>query len=478
MVTRTIARVVFLISVIAAAGCGGEDEGVSGAPGSGGSGGAGGANGQGGAGGADGQGGAGGTGGQAETPQPVEDWSRDLLSTSLMIDVEKLSATASIQIAPSESTGLSLDVAGLSITGVKNNDGPLAYEVKPDGKLNVGVPSGGVGGSPATVIIDYTFKHHNEFDGFMESGTTMLWPYFCGNLFPCKSDPTDGLTFDLALTGVPVGKTAVYPAMIPGDGPSYMIAWAIGDYTKIDLGKTEAGTQIVAWHLAGGEMDAQKGTAHLREIFSWYEKTYGPYLFGPEAGSVSADWGPGAYGGMEHHPLWHVAIDAMADEETHAHEAAHGWFGDGVRIACWEDFVLSEGTVSYLAARAIGEVVGAAEEQVVWDGYTTRLDKAMAGSTPKIAWPSSCGEVDILNDGLFSTIPYMKGAFFFRALELKIGKAALDAAIRAFYIKYQEKAAGMQDLLDEVKAVTGYDPEVCAAAWLKAEPVPADPACP
>lgn len=53
-----------------------------------------------------------------------------------------------------------------------------------------------------------------------------------------------------------------------------------------------------------------QGGAHLRQVFDWLETTYGEYLFGDEVGSVSVAWGPGAYGGMEHHPYWHVASGA------------------------------------------------------------------------------------------------------------------------------------------------------------------------
>src|SRR5213592_1754219 len=108
---------------------------------------------------------------------------------------------------------------------------------------------------------------------------------------------------------------------------------------------------------------------------------------------------------MEHHPYWHVAKDAMSDEETQAHEAAHGWFGNGVRIRCWEDFVLSEGTVSYLAARALEKVGGAAAGKAVWDSYQLQLDAAvMNGDT--IALPDTCNAIDIISDPLWSSIPY------------------------------------------------------------------------
>jgi aminopeptidase N len=283
----------------------------------------------------------------------------------------------------------------------------------------------------------------------------------------------------LQLRDTPAGLTAVYPSSLGFEAPSYMIAWASGDYTKLDLGITALGTSIAAWHLPESATQTTAGTANLRAFFEYFEGTLGPYPYGPEAGSVEVVWGPGALGGMEHHPYWHVASGAMGDEDVHAHEAAHGWFGNGIRIACWEDFVLSEGTVSYLTARALAAVLGNQAADMLWTRYQERLDSAMSSpNTLKIAWPDSCGAIDIVADGLFSHIPYMKGAFFFRALEERVGVTALDAALRSFVEERLGTAAGMQDLLDTVERVTGYDPQACAAAWLRNEAVPADGACP
>jgi aminopeptidase N len=162
----------------------------------------------------------------------------------------------------------------------------------------------------------------------------------------------------------------------------------------------------------------------------------------------------------------------MGDVSTHVHEAAHGWFGDGVRIACWEDFVLSEGTVSYLTARAIGAVDGPEAEEEVWAGYESRLRSAMWGQGMKVAWPEGCGEIDILDDHLFSGIPYMKGAFFYRALEKRIGVDALMTALSTFYRTNVGQAARMDELLAAIAESSGYDPRGCAEAWLRTEEVP------
>ena len=81
------------------------------------------------------------------------------------------------------------------------------------------------------------------------------------------------------------------------------------------------------------------------------------------------------------------------------HEAAHGWFGDGIRIACWEDFVLSEGTATYLAGRAL-DVVAPTVGAAVWAGYASDL-AGIPGTD--VVWPQSCGAIDIIEDDLFTT---------------------------------------------------------------------------
>jgi aminopeptidase N len=273
------------------------------------------------------------------------------------------------------------------------------------------------------------------------------------------------------VTGVPMGKKAVFPLEIPSDAPTYMPAFATGEYTYIELGTTTAGTKVGAYHLPDEEAATMTGTKDLAAVFDWYEKTYGAYTFGKEVASVSANWGPGAYGGMEHHPYWHVARDAMNDPVTHAHEAAHGWFGNGVRISCWEDFVLSEGTVSYLAARALEAVGGQAVGDQIWMTYQTDLnDVVMTADT--IVLLDTCNEIDLINHPLWSLTTYMKGAFFYKAVEQAVGRDKLDAAIAKFYATYHNKSARMKDMLDTIRSETGFDPEPLATGWLRSLGVP------
>lgn len=400
---------------------------------------------------------------------------REVLHTRLAVDLAGRSATASIDLGASADVGARtvLEAGGLRIRQVRSAGQPVPWQVTA-GRLEVRLPVPAA--ETARIDIDYDFSGHGNFDGLLANGSTFLWPYHCGNLFPCNPDPADGSSFELAVTGTPQGLTTIYPARL-ATAPAYQLAWATGRYQTLTLGALPSGARLVAHALEGQEAAAREGTRRLRAVLAWYEQHFGPYPFGRELGPVAVAWN-GGYGGMEHHPYWHVAATAMADPLVHAHEAAHAWFGGSLRLACWEDFTLSEGIASYLAALAEGAVAGAAEEARIWAGYRQRLDAAMAAPGPKVARPEGCGRVDILKDGLYGDIPYMKGAFFWRALELRIGRDAVLDALADLYRQHRFRSAGLGDTLARIAARSGYDTTACARDWLQQEPLPLAPGCP
>lgn len=379
----------------------------------------------------------------------------NVAATHLDVQLDGKTAVATIEL---ERYGnVALEVGGLSITSVTDDRGNRRYTLR-NGKLLVSRVLG-------PLVVTYGFEQHAMADGLLPGGSTVIWPYFCGNLFPCHSQPADGTTFTLAIDGVPENKIAVYPEAIAADAPPYMLAWAVGAYQRATLGTTPAGTKITVDWLPNGETAARAGTKNLVKVVDWLESTIGPYSFGDHIGSVSVVWGEGLYGGMEHHPFFHVAKAAMSDQVTQAHEAAHGWFGDGVRIRCWEDFVLSEGTVSYLAARALA-VVDPALESGIWADYESELADAIAtGGAP--AWPTGCNQIDIIEDNLFTNLPYMQGAFFYKDVADAVGADVLDGVIGRFYRAHQNRAAGMQDMIDAIRTETGFDPTPLAEARLR-----------
>ncbi len=394
---------------------------------------------------------------------PTANPAREIVDTQLQFDVSAMTATATISFAPSKTPGASLEIGDLTI------DTASVPFADTGTQLDLGLPASD---KVLAVDIAYRYAAHEDFDGASSKGFTLVWPYFCGNLFPCHSQPSDGTTFTLDVQGAT--GTAVFPEYIPAEAPPYQIAWAIGSYSEIPLGVTISGTALSVWHLPTQAAKAMQGTANLVAAFDWFETHIGPYRFGPKAGGVAVAWGPGAFGGMEHHPFWHVGSAAIGDQETHVHEAAHGWFGDGIRIACWEDFVLSEGTVTYLAGRAL-DVVAPAVGATVWDSYAAELAD-IPGTDP--VWPDSCGVVDVIEDNLFTRAPYIRGAFFYRSVAEKVGADKLDEALATFYADHAGASATMQQMLDTIATVTGYDPTACAQSWLRSTTIPAPGPCP
>lgn len=383
--------------------------------------------------------------------------SREVVDTNLTFDLAAKSGLAVITFGPSTSAGASLEVEGLTITSVTAVDG-TDLQFTPAGDFGLDASK-----QPETVTIAYTYTTHDNFQGISSTGWTLSWPYYCGNMFPCHSQPSDGTTFELALQHVPAGKVAVFPTAIASPAPAYQLAWAIDDYTELELGTTPAGTKISTWWRNTGTNEmtrAMAGTQHLVAAFDWLETTLGAYTFGDHYGSVSVKWGPGAFGGMEHHPFIHIAAPAIGAENTQVHEASHGWFGDGIRLQCWEDFVLSEGTVSYLANRALDAV---APGTATWTADAAEL-ATLDGTA--LVWPQTCGAVDVLKDHLFTRAPYDRGEFFYKGVADKVGAAKLDRALAAFYAAHHGATGHMADMLTTIQTVTGYDPTACAQTWL------------
>jgi hypothetical protein len=403
-----------------------------------------------------------------EVPEATADVARPILATALEVDQAANSAQAVLSIAPGQSKGLSVRVGDLDIVKVESRCGALKY-ANTNGQLDIGTPRWAT-----SITVTYKFKAHQNFDGWMPSGSTLTWPYFQENLFPSRLLPSEGMRFSLRVRGVPENQKLIAPEVILAAAPSYMLAWAVGDYVEKSLGRTRFGTDVSVWYLPGQADAAAEGTARLKDAFEFFEQWLGRYSFGRKVGSISVNWGTGASGGMEHHPYWHVAADALSDKTVHFHEAAHGWFGNGIRLQCWEDFVLSEGTAEYLTARAVRATQGASAEAELWNTFRARLDDAVQQGDTQALPDSTCNKIDIYSHPIWSSIPSMKGAFFYRALEKAVGTQELDRALARFYRRSVGKAARMQDLLDAVKADTRFDSTALANAWLRSLGVPAE----
>lgn len=414
-----------------------------------------------------------------DTPTPevaaAEDWSRDIQSMDLEVNVATLEATATLVIAPSDtSSGLSLEAQGLEILEVTSGEGVSLDWLRDesDGSLDIGVPLG-----ESTLTITYTLTEMDySFDGYMSSGDSFIWPYYCGNLFPCHSDPADGLRFEVHVSGVPDGQTVVAPTeVITLDAPSYQLGFSVGPYTRRELGTTSAGTSVVFYSLPDdSEADIEAGTGHFRDYIEELEKWFGPYPYGSETGAKTVIWceeGNCEYAGMEEHPYFDVSDGSIYDPTVFAHEASHAWFGDGTRLECWgEDLVMSEGSASYLEIAILGNVDGENAAMADVQYYQEWLAYSRATGEDYVVWPDTCDEADTYD--IWYAVTYSRGALFWYDIEVEVGREALLAAFGDFLASHLGQTTSMGVLLDTVHTSTGFDPWPLAEIWLRSTNLP------
>jgi hypothetical protein len=316
------------------------------------------------------------------------------------------------------------------------------------------------------IEVDYVLRIE-EAIGWLETGATLTWPDGCGQLFPCEPHPSRGLDYELHFTDLPEDHVVVYSPRLGHPGPAYQLAWASGPYVQHKLGETQSGRLVSIWAHRIDEEAALQGTTHLVPVIDWLENTLGPYPYGDELGAVVVPHTPGM-AAMEHHPFWHVSSESATHALTHAHEAAHGWYGNSLRIACWEDFVLSEGVASYLAAKALGAVLGGEAEAQIWTSYQVRLDGAEAKHSGPVL-ETSCTLESAIEGGLYSSLSYMRGAWFFRSLEDQVGEDVVLRALQSFYSEHRSQAVRMTALIAHLESETSHSLALLTQAWLRSE---------
>jgi len=197
--------------------------------------------------------------------EPSSNPERDIQHTALDVALDSQTALATITIAPSPRAGATFEIGNLDIASVEIGGAKVAFAVH-GSTVDVAVPRAT---KPIEVTIAYGFSAGGR--GWSGTGYTLTWPYYCGDLFPCHSAPSEGTTFDLHVASA--GDMLVYPAKIPADVPAYVAAWAQGNYVEQKLGETLAGTKVSVFYLpdeAGGLADAEAGTTRLRDAFEWY----------------------------------------------------------------------------------------------------------------------------------------------------------------------------------------------------------------
>ncbi len=235
-----------------------------------------------------------------------------------------------------------------------------------------------------------------------------------------------------------------YHFSMPQPIPSYLLALAVGDLEFHAFGDD---TGVYA------EPDILPAAAHefadTQDMLDAASAIYGDYQWGRYDLLILPPSFP--YGGMENPRLSFITPTVLAGDRSLvsliAHELAHSWSGNLVSNASWRDIWLNEGTTSYLEARLMEVLYGAAradEERVL--AYQSLLEKLQ--TVPEAMQPLApefrSGDPDVGQDGL----EYSKGQLLLETLEHTFGRETFDAFLSAYFNHFAFQAISSETFLD------------------------------
>ena len=218
--------------------------------------------------------------------------------------------------------------------------------------------------------------------------------------------------------------------------PAYLIALAVGDLEYVSLGNkcgVYAEPQL-AKSAAYEFEDVPKMMEAAEELYGdyqWdqYDIVLLPYSF--------------PFGGMENPRLTFANPTLLAGDQSLvsviAHELAHSWSGNLVTNATWNDFWLNEGFTVYFENRIMEKLYGKEIANILalieFQDLTLALEDMTQGEHPEDTHLKL--ELDHRNpDEGMTDIAYVKGAYFLRTLEQKVGRDKMDAFLEKYFNEF------------------------------------------
>jgi aminopeptidase N len=215
--------------------------------------------------------------------------------------------------------------------------------------------------------------------------------------------------------------------------PSYLIALAVGDL------KYHAFSKNTGVYCEPELMNASKNEfVDLPKMFNAAERLYGKYQWEQYDLLILPYSFP--FGGMENPMLTFVNPTVIAGDRSLvsviAHELAHSWSGNLVTNNTWNDFWLNEGFTVYfenrimekLYGKEIADILAIIEFQELEDEIN-QIRKSEHPDDSKLFLDLKNRNPD---DGM-TDVAYVKGAFFLKTLEEKVGRKQMDFFLKKYF---------------------------------------------
>ncbi len=327
--------------------------------------------------------------------------------------------------------------------------------------------------------------------------STHFEPIDARRAYPCFDEPSFKVPWQLTLrvkTGQRVfANTPVESQQDGADGfttvrfaptrplPSYLTAFAVGPWERIDGGKTGEGGTAVGVIVPQG-LVPQAGWAKeitpqiVPRLEDWFGIAY-PFekldlIAVPLARGAMENVGLVTYGStlLLAPPGEDTPAFRRAQASVSTHELAHMWFGDLVTNAWWDDLWLNEAFATWMTYKTLESwhpEWGAALDRVGARGRALAADSLL--SARRIRQPIESDD-DMLN--AFDAITYQKGASVIHMFEQFVGPEKFRRGVQRYLKAHAYSTATASDFLADVSAEAGVDIQPAFSSFLDQAGVP------
>lgn len=221
--------------------------------------------------------------------------------------------------------------------------------------------------------------------------------------------------------------------------PCYLIALAVGDLRYIDLNENcgvYAEPELIS--------KVAKEFEDLPTMKLAAEKLFGKYQWDQYDVIVLPYSFP--FGGMENPRLTFANPTLITGDKSLvsviAHELAHSWSGNLVTNSGWDDFWLNEGFTVYIENRIMEELEGKEVADMLsiieFQELQSEMDVISSGKHPEDTKLKLALDGRNPDDGMTS-VAYVKGAYFLKTLEAKVGRANFDVFLQRYFREFAFK---------------------------------------